>query len=74
MNEEQRGWRILEDTDFIGSTIPEDSLVGFYEFTDGVLLVCSDTGESSGGSDSEESPGESEEDTFSWEDFDDIPF
>ena len=74
MNEEQGKWQILEDTDFIGSTIPEDSLVGFYEFTDGVLLVCSATEDSSGESDLEESPTAIAEVIDSWVDLDDIPF
>lgn len=74
MNEENRKWEIMEDTDFIGSTTPEDALAGYLEFTDGVLLVCLVIEDSSGDSDSGESRSENEAAGDSWVDLDDIPF
>lgn len=70
----KRVWHIIEDTDFIGSTIPDDALVGYYEFTDGVLLLCSATEDSSGDSDCPMNSLESEAASDSWDDYDDIPF
>lgn len=74
MDEGNRKWEIMEDTDFIGSTTPDDALAGYLEFTDGVLLVCLVIEDSSGDSDCPANSLESEAAGDSWAGLDDIPF
>lgn len=78
MTSEPRNYWVCDDTDFIGSEIGDDSEVGFLEFTDGVMLVCSVDGESSGDSDfhgTSQSLGEEDSSAFCEDvDWDDIPF
>lgn len=68
---------ICDDTDYIGSEIPDDGLVGFLEFTDGAMLVCAVGGDSSidsGSTGTTESSEEVEQPSPSDEDLDEIPF
>lgn len=78
MTDGDRRWWVCEDTEFIGSEIGDDSEVGFLEFADGVMLVCSTQEESSIDGDSSgmnsESEGEAHSSSYTLADLDDIPF
>lgn len=73
MNPGERRWEIMEDTDFIGSQIDDSAELGFYEFTDGVLLVASVTEDCSGDG-MEVQPTSGLVDGYFASDLDDIPF
>lgn len=74
----ERKWWVCEDTEFIGSEIGDNSEVGFFEFADGVMLVCSTQEESFTDGDligmSSESEGEAHSSSYTLADLDDIPF
>ena len=78
MSDGERRWWVCEDVEFIGSEIGDDSEVGFLEFADGVMLVCSAQGESSidGASTgmSNESEAGAHSLSYTLADLDDIPF
>lgn len=78
MSDGERKWWVCEDVEFIGSEIGDDSEVGFLEFADGVMLVCSTQEESSIDGDSTGTSNESgagaHSSSYTLADLDDIPF
>lgn len=74
----EKKWWVCEDVEFIGSEIGDDSEVGFLEFADGVMLVCSAQEESSTDGASTGTSNESEagahSSSYAPVDLDDIPF